>query len=151
MNLNKRKIEKPYGWDLGLGACEVIIWLKRGWISRLVKMDQWSFGRWGLGWHGRFLEFSMALLESSWSIEKSDDEQTGLSSNWSFNNWAWFMWTFDFFLWNKPFCQFLAQSYYMYLDSLVQWTVSFKLGPYFTKSHGWTIGFGALIQWGPKS
>ena len=54
-------------------------------------------------------------------------------------------------LWNNPFCQFWAQSYCMYLDSLIQWTVSFKFGPYFTKSHGWTIGFGALIQWGPKS
>ena len=78
MNLNKRKIEKPHGWDLGLGACGVITWLKRGWISRLVKMDQWSFGQWGLRWHDRSLEFSMALLESSWSIEKFDDEQTGL-------------------------------------------------------------------------
>ena len=53
--------------------------------------------------------------------------------------------------WNKPFCQFWAQSYCMYLDSLVQWPVSFKLGPYFTKSHWWTIGFGALIQRGLKS
>ena len=82
MNLNKRKIEKPQGWDLGLGACEVITWLKRGWISYLVKMDQWSFGQWGLGWHDRSLEFSMALLESSWSIEKSDDEQTRLGFHW---------------------------------------------------------------------
>jgi hypothetical protein len=24
----------------------------------------------------------------------------------------------------------------LYLDSLVQWTVTFKLGPYFKKSHG---------------
>ena len=86
MNLNKRKIEKPHGWDLGLGASGVITWLKRGWISRLVKMDQWSFGQWSLRWHDRSLEFSMALLESSWSIKKSDDEETRLSSNWFFNN-----------------------------------------------------------------
>ena len=42
-------------------------------------MEQWSFGQLGLGWHDQSLEFSMALLESSWSIEKSNDEQTGLA------------------------------------------------------------------------
>ena len=161
MNLNKRKIEKPHGWDLGLGACGVITWLKRSWISRLVKMEQWSFGQWGLGWHDRSLKFSMALLESSWSIEKSDDEQTGLSSNWSFSNLASFLWTleqwswtFDFLLWNKSICQFCTWSELFHcvnLDPLAKWTVSFKLGPYFMKSHGWTIGFRALIQQSPKS
>ena len=76
----KEKKDRKTPWIRSLfGAYWVITWPKRGWIGRLVKMEQWSFGQWGLGWHDQSLEFSMALLESSWSIEKFDDEQTGLS------------------------------------------------------------------------
>ena len=78
MNLNRRKIKEPHGWDLGLGACGVITWLKRSWISLLVKMEQWSFGQWGLEWHDWSLEFFMALLESSWSIEKLMVKKLGI-------------------------------------------------------------------------
>ena len=52
--------------------------------------------------------------ESSWSIEKSDDEQTGLSSNWSFDSQTWFLWAleqwcwaFDFFCEANPFVNFV--------------------------------------------
>ena len=52
--LQQKKNRKPHGWDLGLGAWGVISWCKRGWIGRLVKMEQWSFGQFGLlssPWH----------------------------------------------------------------------------------------------------
>ena len=46
----------------------------------------------------------------------------------------------DFHLrtWSKPL-------YFVHLDPLAKWIVSIKLGLSFPKSHGWTIGFGALI------
>ena len=113
MSLNKRKIEEPHGWNLDLRACGMITWLKRNWICHLVKMDQWSFGQWGLEWHAsmqcihwchdRSFEFSMALLECSWSIEKSNNEQTGLSSNWSFDSQTWFLWALEQWFWAFDF------------------------------------------------
>ena len=156
-NLNKRKIEKPHRWDLGLGACWVITWLKRGWIGRLVKMEQWSFSMrsqmaWPVPWvlHGIigvFLVHWEIWWWTNWAFLELILQQLGLIP---VDLWAMIL-GFWPFLWNKPFCQFWAQFYCMYLDSLVQWTVSFKLGPYFTKFHGWTIRFGALIQRIPKS
>ena len=136
MNLNKRKIEKSHEWDLGLGACGVFTWLNRSWISHLVMMEQRPFGQWGLRWHDRSFEFSMALLESSCSIEKSDDEQTGLfelilrQSNLILVGLGAMMLGFWLFLWRESICQFCTWFellHCVHLNSLSQWIVIFKL------------------------
>ena len=52
---------------------------------------------------------------------------------------------FWLFLWSESICQFCTWSeplHCMHLDPLAKWIVSIKLGFSFTKSHGWTIGFG---------
>ena len=56
---------------------------------------------------------------------------------------------FWLFLWSKSICQFCTWSkplHCVHLDPLAKWIVSSKLGLSFTKSHGWTIGFGAWFN-----
>ena len=128
----------------------MVFWSMRSWMACLNAMH--SLMSWSVLWvlHSIvrvFLVHWELWWWKNWAFLKLILRQLGLIL---MDLWAMIL---DFWLplWNNPFCQFWAQSYCMYLDSLIQWTVSFKLGSYFTKSHGWTIGFGALIQRVPKS